>query len=1167
MKKILFILTAFALATVAIAQQVKLPVIISPKFNKDTSSIEKFGAIPDGKTLNTKSITAAIDAQAKKGGGVVFIPKGLWLTGPIVIKSNINLHLATGATLLFTNDKNEYPLVAANWEGLPQMRNQSPLSANGATNIAITGKGIIDGNGDAWRSVKKDKLNESQWKKLVASGGVVSEDKKNWFPSEQFMNANKMPPNPGQIIPGRNAAYYESIKDFLRPNLLLLTNCKYILLEGVTFQNSAAWCLHPLMSEHLTVRNISVKNPWYAQNGDGIDVESCKNVLIENSIFDVGDDALCMKSGRDEEGRKRGLPTENVIIRGCTVYASHGGFVIGSEMSGGARNMYISNCTFIGTDIGLRFKTTRGRGGIVENIFIKDIYMKDIPGEAILFDMYYAAKDPIPLTGEKRELPVVEFKAVDETTPIFKNFHISNVYCNGAAKAIFIRGIPEMHVKDIVLENMVLQADKGIDVQEATGITFKNIKIISKETSPVIDVVHSDKLIFDNITYKDGADLLFRISGERSNTINIKNTDASKAKEKIKYELGATEKSTGSVSPTPSQNVKWSERLSEKAMKLWPDSFILAGDKAAKWRYDQGVILKGIRAVWAATGDGKWFNYIQKCMDFYVLPDGSIKGYRPDEYNIDHVNNGKLLLLLFQVTGKEKYKKAADLLRNQLRTHPRTSEGGFWHKKIYPSQMWLDGLYMGQPFYAEYARLFHEDSAFNDIANQFILMEKHAIDKKTGLLYHGWDESKEQKWANKTTGQSPNFWGRSLGWYGMALVDVLDQFPANHPKREELIAILHRFAIAVRKVQDSKTGLWFDVPDKPDEPKNYVEASASCMLAYTFAKGARKGYLPVAYFDHARQAYRGIIKEFIETDANGQVNLKGTVAVSGLGGNPYRDGSFEYYMSEPVIVNDPKGMGAFIKCAAEMELNETQTIGKGKTVLLDYYFNNEWKKDITDTPVQWHYTWEDKTNSGYAMLGDIFTKFGVKTKSLDKLPNTSNLKGASIFIMVDPDTEKETERPRYINGKDAISISNWVKEGGVLVLLSNDAGNAEFKNFNQLARKFGIQFNEDSKNRVQNDQFEQGVVMTGTDNPVFTSNWKLYVKEYSSLTVTEPAIAIVKKDGHDVMAVAKYGKGTVFALGDPWIYNEYLDGRKLPKDFDNYKAAEDWVKWLIKQAK
>lgn len=550
MKKILLILSACAIAISSLAQQnlstgwkEKLPVVIAPKFKKDTTNIVKFGAVADGHTLNTKSIAAAIDAQTKKGGGVVFIPAGLWLTGPIVLKSNINLHLATGATLLFTKDFDQYPLVAANWEGLPQMRNQSPISATGASNIAITGKGIVDGNGDAWRMVKKDKLNETQWKKLVASGGILSDDKKTWYPSEKTLKGAKMPANPGQISPDRDAAYYESIKDFLRPNMVLLTNCKYILLEGVTFQNSAAWCLHPLMSEHLTVRNISVKNPWYAQNGDGIDVESCKNVLIENSIFDVGDDALCMKSGRDAEGRKRGMPTENVIIRGCTVYASHGGFVIGSEMSGGARNIYVSNCTFIGTDIGLRFKTTRGRGGVVENIFIKDIYMKDIPGEAILFDMYYAAKDPIPLAGEKRELPKVEFKPVDETTPVFKNFHISNVYCNGAEKGIFVRGLPEMHIKDIFLENMVLQAHKGIDVQEASNISFKNIKIISEETNPVIDVVHSDKIVFDNITYKDGAKLLFRINGERSNNITIKNTDASKAKEKITYELGATEKS------------------------------------------------------------------------------------------------------------------------------------------------------------------------------------------------------------------------------------------------------------------------------------------------------------------------------------------------------------------------------------------------------------------------------------------------------------------------------------------------------------------------------------------------------------------------------------------------------------------------------------------------
>ncbi|HUR67037.1 MAG TPA: glycoside hydrolase family 28 protein [Chitinophagaceae bacterium] len=541
MKRILFLI-AMAIPFAVLSQTAKMPVIVAPKFKKDTVSIAKFAAVPDGNTLNTKSINNAIDALAKKGGGVVLVPAGLWLTGPVVLKSNINLHLATGATLLFTEDKNEYPLVEANWEGIPQMRNQSPISATGATNIGITGKGIIDGNGDIWRMVKKDKLNETQWKKLVASGGVLSDDKKTWFPSEEFMKASKLT-NPGAISPDKDAAYYKSIKDFLRPNLLLLTNCKYILLEGVTFQNSPAWCLHPLMSEHLTVRNISVKNPWYAQNGDGIDVESCKNVLIENSVFDVGDDALCMKSGRDAEGRKRAMPTENVIIRGCTVYSSHGGFVIGSEMSGGARNIYVSNCTFIGADIGLRFKTTRGRGGVVENIFIKDIYMKDIPGEAILFDMYYAAKDPIPLAGEKRELPKVEFLPVDETTPVFKNFHISNVYCNGAAKAIFVRGLPEMHVKDIVLENMVLQADKGIDVQEATGITFRNIKVISNDTKPVIDIVQSDHLVFDNITYKDDTKLLFRVSGERSSNINIRNTDTSKAKEKISYELGASEKS------------------------------------------------------------------------------------------------------------------------------------------------------------------------------------------------------------------------------------------------------------------------------------------------------------------------------------------------------------------------------------------------------------------------------------------------------------------------------------------------------------------------------------------------------------------------------------------------------------------------------------------------
>lgn len=517
-----------------------LPKVLLPVFKKDTFNITKFGAAADGVTLNTTSINNAIDACNKKGGGVVLVPTGMWLTGPIVLKSNVNLHLQKNAVLQFTEDFNQYPLVQGNWEGLPQMRNQSPVSATNATNFGITGYGIIDGAGDAWRMVKKDKLTESNWKKLINSGGVLSDDKRTWYPSENSLKGSKLK-NPGAISSDKTPEFYKEIKDFLRPNMLVLANCSKILLEGVTFQNSPAWCLHPLMSQHITIRNLQVKNPWYAQNGDGLDLESCRYVLIENSTFDVGDDGICIKSGRDEEGRKRGMPTEDVLIRNCTVYHAHGGFVIGSEMSGGARNIYVNDCTFIGTDIGLRFKTTRGRGGIVENIFINNITMREIVGEAILFDMYYAAQDPISLSGEKREPPKVEALPVSEATPQFRNFYINNVVANGAEKAIFVRGLPEMNVKNIVLENMVLQAKHGLDMTEGSDITLRNVRLITKETNPVMYVHNSRNIILDKIQY-DQAELLLNISGDKSGNIKLNNTDASKAKEKLKFEYGATEK-------------------------------------------------------------------------------------------------------------------------------------------------------------------------------------------------------------------------------------------------------------------------------------------------------------------------------------------------------------------------------------------------------------------------------------------------------------------------------------------------------------------------------------------------------------------------------------------------------------------------------------------------
>jgi len=608
------------------------------------------------------------------------------------------------------------------------------------------------------------------------------------------------------------------------------------------------------------------------------------------------------------------------------------------------------------------------------------------------------------------------------------------------------------------------------------------------------------------------------------------------------------------------------EKVAATVMNIWKDSTPIGSN--TKWSYDMGVVLKGFEGLWMNTGNGQYFKDILKKMDYFVKEDGTIKNYEGDEHNIDMVNNGKLVLLLYRVTGKEKYKKAADLLRNQLYTQPRTHEGGFWHKKVYSNQMWLDGLYMGEPFYAEYAMLFHQDTAFNDIANQFIWMEKHARDPKTGLLYHAWDESKEQKWANKETGTSPLFWARAMGWYSDALVDVLDNFPANHPKRKALIDILNRLVDAVERQQDKTTGLWYDVMayNGTDKAKNYFEASASCQFTYAIAKGVRKGYLPAAKLAIAQKAYAGILKQFIKEE-NGQTNFTGTVKVSGLGGSPYRDGSFGYYMSEPVITNDPKGMGAFLLAANEIYMQEATSVGKGKTVLLDRYFNSEKKKDAGGVDAYWHYVWDEKSNSGFTMLQNIFERDGAKLASLDVAPTAANLKNASVYIIVDPDNVKDNPKPNYVAANDVKVISDWVKAGGTLLLMANDSNNCDLQHFNLLAGAFGIKFTDKSINMVKNDIYEQGVVYPGANNPIFKSTAKMYLKEISALEVKSPAVANAVKGGDVIFATVNFGKGKVFAIGDPWLYNEYTDGRKLPAEYENYKGGEELAKWLLSQTK
>jgi len=513
----------------------KLPEIKQPVFRPDTFNIVRFGAISNGNTLNTKCINDAIIACNRKGGGVVLIPAGYWLTGPVELKSNVNLHLEKNALLQFTADFNEYKIIEGNYEGKPSARNQSPIMGTNLENIGITGFGTIDGNGDAWRMVGKNALTEAEWKKKTLSGGLVSEDGKTWFPSTKTKKAYL---EKSSVLLGgaKKLSDFEDIKDFLRPNLVVLTNCSKVLLEGLTFQNSPAWNLHPLMCNDLTIRNIKVKNPDYAQNGDGVDIESCKNVLVEGSVFDVGDDAICIKSGKDEEGRKRNMPTENVVIRNNLVYAGHGGFVVGSEMSGGARNIFVSDCSFMGTDKGIRFKTTRGRGGTVEKIYIKNLNMFNIVDEAIFFDMYYWTKPPV--ANEKQEVPNVSIE-----TPQFRDILIENIICNGAEKGVFIRGLPEMAVKNIKMKNLFLNTNNAIEIIDADHIEIKNSVLLTKGKDPFVYIESSKNINLDGVKFNPKAGVLFDINGVSASNIQMKNADLKSDAIKASFNHGAQEKS------------------------------------------------------------------------------------------------------------------------------------------------------------------------------------------------------------------------------------------------------------------------------------------------------------------------------------------------------------------------------------------------------------------------------------------------------------------------------------------------------------------------------------------------------------------------------------------------------------------------------------------------
>jgi len=517
--------------------------------------------------------------------------------------------------------------------------------------------------------------------------------------------------------------------------------------------------------------------------------------------------------------------------------------------------------------------------------------------------------------------------------------------------------------------------------------------------------------------------------------------------------------------------------------------------KPTKWTYGQSIGLLGISRLWIQTANPAYFSYLQNSINYFISENGDIKFHKVQDYDIDNILFGRILLTLYNVTSQVKYYKAASLLRDQLKSQLHKNEGI---------------LYMREPFYAAYAKQFHEPEAFDDIANRFIWMEQHARDAKTGL-------------------------------YEMALVDVLENFPVTHPKHDTLVSILKRRANAIKKLQDPSTGLWHDILNSPKEKEPRIVVSASAMFVYANAKAVRLGFLPASYLAVSKKGYDGILKQFIDTNKEEYVNLKGALS------------------------EDPNGVGVFIQAANEMEWHLVPKLGKNKVFLLDDYYNAEKKKDIKGVEYAYHYKWPEMYNNGFSFLGNIITTNGLQTKTLSQAPTAGNLKNASIYMIVDADNIADNPTPNYMNDRDAQEIYNWVKAGGVLVLFHNDKPNADFTAINKLSDLFGIHFNEDTYNKVIGINYLGGKIDVPAGHQILKNVQTIYQKEVCSITVKAPAKSVLTKGDLVVFATAKIGKGTVFATGDPWLYNEYTDGRMLPAMYQNAEAAKDLVKWLISQ--
>ena len=824
-----------------------------PQFPDKVFVITKYGAKPGNTAAkNQKAIQKAIDTCSKKGGGRVVVPAGQhFLTAAIQLKSHVNLVVEEGAVLEFAFQPELYPIVPTRWEGL-DCWNLSPLIyAYQQKDVAVTGRGTIDGGGSRetwwpWVSAPKFGFKEGmtvhQWNGSRARLLKAAED--------------------GIDMDERRFG----TQDGLRPQMINFNQCEGILIEDVTLLRSPFWVIHPLLSTDITVRGVKINND--GPNGDGCDPESCDRVLIENCYFNTGDDCIAIKSARNNDGREggqgryAGRPSKNIIIRNCEMKNGHGGVVIGSEISGGCQNVYAENCRMDSPSLDrvLRIKTNSCRGGVIENINMRNITVGQCK-EAVL---------KINTDYEPREVCCRGFN------PTVRNVWMENVTCQKSRYGVLVVGMPDAcQVYDVDVKNC--QFNGVAEGNKLTG-QWRDIR-------------------FDNL----------QINGA----------------------LALLEK--------PYKH--YSEWMTYSEMQRVPKSYLLDFSNTPKWSYVMGIELEGMLDTYLRYGGEKIRQYCQEYTDTMIYTDGNIRGFNIEDYNLDNIRTGHFVTRMYQKWPEKKNLLAMQLMMKQLKNQPRTVvDKVYWHKAIYSYQVWLDGIFMGLPFYTMTARdLLPQKEAkkiYDDAVNQISITYQRTFDPTTGLNRHAYDETRDMFWADKETGLSQHCWGRAQGWYSMALIELLDALPQDYSRRTEVIELLRKDLDAVIKYQDEKTGLWYQVMDQPGRDGNYLESTCSSMFAYVLLKANRMGYLGEKYREAGIKAYKGIINNFIRINPDKTISLTQCCEVAGLGPglsdkvrkaapkvkeNRRRDGSYAYYLSEPIRDNDAKGVGPFLWASLEME--------------------------------------------------------------------------------------------------------------------------------------------------------------------------------------------------------------------------------------------------------